>query len=853
LFLQDSERIHNRTLRALGVASRSGVLRAAGGWMYGAQELPVEVFGLRFPNPVGLAAGMDKVAEALPMWAALGFGFSELGGVTRHGQPGNDLPRMFRVIPDGALVNRMGFNNPGAEVFAQALEGWRSAGLWPRHPVGVNLGKSKVTPLDQAPEDYAFSFRRLHALADFFVVNVSSPNTPNLRKLQDRAALEEILVALKEAETSLGGVRRPLLVKVAPDLTLDALDEILDLATSRGLAGWLVATNTTIARPDAGSDPARRAYTETGGLSGRPLRARSTEVIRHLYRQTRGRTSDHRGGWHFLGGGRVGEGHGRRLADPSVQRHGVRRARDHEDAGAWAGGAGGSCGSTRFALRGGDGCQVGERPRPPCRAEFPVDGRRELRQPARMMFGICRWMACALAVLSLGLTGRVLAAGPSVSIRVVGEQLNLSWGPVEAGAMSTVESTPALGPVDWQPVGGAAGWPVSGTNWTGRVGGGTGAAFFRVAVRPAPARGTIETSVRLRTLTVAEVQTVMAGYSLPPAGALGVEAWRVVYATPDAKGNPSRASALVVLPVNAGKALPMVSYQHGTILEREAVPSRLVGEADIGLVLGGSGYVAVLPDYLGMGDSPGFHPYQHAASEATAVVDALRAARVLLADQGRMWNQQLFLTGYSQGGHATLAAQRELQLRHAGEFTVTASAPCAGAHDMSGTTATDFLSNRLPPNPYYSAYLLAAVVDVYGVAPSLGALLREPYATTLPPLMDGRTGSGVINAAMPARPADALRPEVLQAFTQDPEHPLRRALRDNDLHTGWFPTAPTRFYHCAGDRDVLKANSEVAFNAFKAAGAPAVELVDPFSFADHGGCAPFSLFGTKTWFDGLKK
>jgi dihydroorotate dehydrogenase len=287
LFLQDSERIHNRTLRALGVASRSGVLRTAGGWMYGAPELPVEVFGLRFPNPVGLAAGMDKVAEALPMWAALGFGFSELGGVTRHGQPGNDLPRMFRVIPDGALVNRMGFNNPGAEVFAQALEGWRSAGLWPRHPVGVNLGKSKVTPLEQAPEDYAFSFRRLHALADFFVVNVSSPNTPNLRKLQDRAALEEILVALKEAEVSLGGVHRPLLVKVAPDLTLDALDEILDLATSRGLAG-LVATNTTIARPDAGSDPRRRAYGETGGLSGRPLRARSTEVIRHLYRQTRG-------------------------------------------------------------------------------------------------------------------------------------------------------------------------------------------------------------------------------------------------------------------------------------------------------------------------------------------------------------------------------------------------------------------------------------------------------------------------------------------------------------------------------------------------------------------------------------
>lgn len=288
LFLQDSEAIHNRTLHALGVASRSAFLRGAGAMLYGAPELPTEVFGLRFLNPIGLAAGMDKVAEALPMWAALGFGFCELGGVTRHAQPGNDRPRMFRVIPDGALINRMGFNNPGAEAFARALEDWRVADLWPAHPVGVNLGKSKVTPLEEAPADYAYSFRRLHPLADFFVVNVSSPNTPNLRKLQDRAALDEILHALREAEAALGPARKPLLVKVAPDLTFDALDEILDLAASRHLAG-LVATNTTVARPDPGTDPRRRAYSETGGMSGRPLRDRSTEVIRHLYRQTRGR------------------------------------------------------------------------------------------------------------------------------------------------------------------------------------------------------------------------------------------------------------------------------------------------------------------------------------------------------------------------------------------------------------------------------------------------------------------------------------------------------------------------------------------------------------------------------------
>lgn len=284
LFTQESESIHNRTLAALGRASHSpllcGVLRS----LYAAPELPVDVFGLRFPNPVGLAAGMDKQAAAVPAWEALGFGFAELGGVTRHGQPGNPAPRMFRAIPDQALVNRMGFNNAGAEAMEATLREWHKSGRWPKHPVGINLGKSKITPNEQAAEDYAGSFRLLRPLADFFVVNVSSPNTPNLRQLQDKAALDEILAALQELNTP---EPKPLLVKVAPDLTFEALDEILELATRRRLAG-VVATNTTIARPDTADEALRRIYSETGGLSGRPLRARSTEVIRHIHRQTRG-------------------------------------------------------------------------------------------------------------------------------------------------------------------------------------------------------------------------------------------------------------------------------------------------------------------------------------------------------------------------------------------------------------------------------------------------------------------------------------------------------------------------------------------------------------------------------------
>ncbi len=307
LFSLDSEEIHNRTLDVLGWLGRQGVLCEALASFYGAPELPVELFGLTFPNPVGLAAGMDKQAAAVPAWEALGFGFIELGGVTWQPQSGNPAPRMFRAAADEALINRMGFNNPGAEGLAATLAAWRATSRWPRHPVGLNLGKSKDAPLEAAAEDYARSFRVLWPHADFFVVNVSSPNTPNLRQLQDRVALDEILAALQEVNRHLSVVNRegsgvpaiprsalraphsakPILVKVAPDLSFEALDEILELAGPRQLAG-MVATNTTITRPETNDPDLKRVYSEAGGLSGRPLRARSTEVVRHLYRQTKG-------------------------------------------------------------------------------------------------------------------------------------------------------------------------------------------------------------------------------------------------------------------------------------------------------------------------------------------------------------------------------------------------------------------------------------------------------------------------------------------------------------------------------------------------------------------------------------
>ena len=285
LFAQEAEKIHDRTLRLLSGVSRHRVLLRVLESLYGAPELPVKAFGLRFPNPVGLAAGLDKSAQAVPAWKAMGFGFSELGGVTRQAQPGNPTPRLFRAEPDEAIVNSMGFNNPGAAAFAEALARWKAEGRWPQHPVGVNLGKSKVTPLEQAPKDYAESFRLLRPQIDFAVVNVSSPNTPNLRQLQDKSALDEVLAAIQENNG--GPAPVPILVKISPDLSFEALDEIIELAGRRRLAG-LVATNTTLARPETSNKQLQQIYEKPGGLSGRPLRNRSTEVIRHIFKQSGG-------------------------------------------------------------------------------------------------------------------------------------------------------------------------------------------------------------------------------------------------------------------------------------------------------------------------------------------------------------------------------------------------------------------------------------------------------------------------------------------------------------------------------------------------------------------------------------
>jgi dihydroorotate dehydrogenase len=291
---QDPEAIHERTLGLLAAISRlpaaTHALEIAMSLTAGeTRTQPLELFGLRFLNPIGLAAGFDKNARAIPALAALGFGYLEIGTVTCHPQPGNPRPRLFRLPSDEALINRMGFNNEGAAAVARRL-----AALPPvRVPIGISLGKSKITPLEAAVDDYLTSLDILYPCGDYFAVNISSPNTPGLRALQERTRLDALLAALtarlrERAAASGRASPKPLLVKVAPDLDDAALDEVVAVCLARGASG-LIAVNTTIARDALSPQVLPALRDEGGGLSGRPLSARSRAVVSALAHRLDGR------------------------------------------------------------------------------------------------------------------------------------------------------------------------------------------------------------------------------------------------------------------------------------------------------------------------------------------------------------------------------------------------------------------------------------------------------------------------------------------------------------------------------------------------------------------------------------
>lgn len=282
LFKKDPEEAHHWVMNKLHTWGNSFLFSPIikSQFSFDKKSLNRELWDLKFKNPIGLAAGFDKDAKYIDDLAKLGFGYVEIGTLTPKPQAGNDKPRLFRLPSDEALINRMGFNNEGVDAAVERLKNRKSDII-----VGGNIGKNKTTPNERAIDDYEYCFRKLYDYVDYFVVNVSSPNTPNLRELQEKEPLQRLLSRLQLINTELGKAR-PILLKIAPDLSQSQLDDIIEIALNLNLNG-IVATNTTIAREGLMGNP--KVVSEAGGVSGKPLTQRSTEVIKYLHTQSKGK------------------------------------------------------------------------------------------------------------------------------------------------------------------------------------------------------------------------------------------------------------------------------------------------------------------------------------------------------------------------------------------------------------------------------------------------------------------------------------------------------------------------------------------------------------------------------------
>jgi pimeloyl-ACP methyl ester carboxylesterase len=330
-----------------------------------------------------------------------------------------------------------------------------------------------------------------------------------------------------------------------------------------------------------------------------------------------------------------------------------------------------------------------------------------------------------------------------------------------------------------------------------------------------------------------------------------VNVHRVIYNTLDGKNQPTIASGLIIVPVGDTCPVPLISYQHGTQSKKDQVFSYLKGEWIVGVAGAATGYLACLPDYIGLGFSPGIHPYQHAETEARAVIDMLRAAREIAAREGLNLSDELFLLGYSQGGHATMAAHREIEENLEAEFTVTASAPLSGAYDMSGVQF-DMVASFDPYSvPGYLPFLILGYQDVYGnLYNDISEIFAAPYDSILPPLFDGNYTINDVNAVMPSVPRLIIDSTYAAAFFSDPQHPALLALKDNDVYD-WVPVAPVRMGYCDLDEEVSFLNAFVARDTMQARGATSVEAISRSSTLGHFECAQPSILLSKFWFDSL--
>lgn len=358
----------------------------------------------------------------------------------------------------------------------------------------------------------------------------------------------------------------------------------------------------------------------------------------------------------------------------------------------------------------------------------------------------------------------------------------------------------------------------------------------------------------IRQESLAEIQNILTDFGVPQSLILTkypVDMYRIRYfTTHPSNGQPIEASGALMIPRENECPLPLVSYQHGTVARKTDVPSFNSSEAEIGKVFASVGYIVCMPDYIGLGTSPGLHPYVHAKSEADAAIDLLKAAKMLTEELDFAINDQLFLFGYSQGGHATAALHRELEENFSEEFTVTASCPMSGPYDLSDVQAQVLIADSAYATPGYLPYVVLAYQSVYGnFYDDVSEIFVAPYDELIPPLFDGTYSMGFINDQVPSIPNQILVPEVLEDFINNPENNLRMALQANDVYD-WTPQAPVRILYCEGDDQVYYQNSVKAYETFVANGATAIEQYN-FGNFDHGGCVQFCLLSGYAFFRDL--
>ena len=350
--------------------------------------------------------------------------------------------------------------------------------------------------------------------------------------------------------------------------------------------------------------------------------------------------------------------------------------------------------------------------------------------------------------------------------------------------------------------------------------------------------------------TTADLQAVAINFGVPPSFVdldYAVRTYKVTYMTPGVDGNMVTASGAVAIPEAYDCGYPMAAYLHGTVFNKENVPSRENAEYLFNLLFASAGQVITMPDYLGLGDAPGLHPYVHADTEASASLDMIRATYEMTTELGIGVSDELMIFGYSQGGHSAMALHREIERNHMDEFNLVAVAPSSGPYDISGVQ-TQYITGDDPyATPGYLPYVVLSYDMVYGLYDSLSQVFASPFDETIPPLFDGTNSSTVVNSSLPSVPKAVLDTTFFNDFVSNPDNSMRVALRDNDVYD-FTPTVPTALFYCSGDDQVAPANTTVALASFQDSGATTVIAQDLGPF-DHGGCFPFALLSTADFFE----